>query len=263
MTNMLDRMFPTLSYSSPATFDPDVVRKALPFFGGEGPETPDPSSTGSATDSPTAGGNSGSASSGAASTTDDGSGQSTDISPQQVSDLLKQVADLTKNVGSLTKENATYKEKETQATRAAQSREETLEQDLTEAQQTIAKMDSVIRHVALVNAIQANKDLQFHSAKHVLRELDPNAFELDVDLETGTATVTGIENDLKRIAKECSWLVKTTAGDSGGPAPAAPRRPSGNPPGPTGTSGDKATRRADLIGRYPVIAHGKRPATRG
>lgn len=262
VTQML-KPYSSNSAGSPTIFDPEVVKSCLPFFGGEDPKTPESSPEGSAAENPSAGGNSGQAGSGAASAAGGDSGQP-EMTPQQITDLLKQVSDLTKNVNTLSKENETYKKKEADAVKATQSREEALESDLTEAQQTIAKMDSVIRHVALVNAIQSNKDLEFHSAKHVLRELDPNAFELDVDLENGTATVTGIENDLKRIAKECSWLVKSNgAGNAGNQGtPPAPRRGSGNPPSGGSGTPDAASRRADLIKRYPIIGHGRPVATR-
>lgn len=184
----------------------------------------------------------------------------TQVDPEKVSELLKQVSELTGKISSLSKENETYKNKEQEAQRAQQSREETLEQDLTEAQQTIHQMDQVIRYTAIINAIQSNPDLEFHSAKHVMRELDMEAFDMNVDLENGTATVNGIDTELKRIARECDWLVKhnnRAGGDTNGGSPKPKVRSSGAPPAPPGANGAKANRRQDLSKRFPVIMHNR------
>ena len=182
-----------------------------------------------------------------------------EVTPDNTQELLKQVSDLTGKLQALTKENEDYKSKEQQATRAQQSREETLEQDLTEAQQTIEKMDQIIRYTAIINAVQSNPDLEFHSSKHVMRELNPEAFELDVDLENGTATVTGIQDELKRIARECDWLVKkngrTEASNTSGAKPKV--KASGSPPAPPGANGSKTNRRNELGKRFPVIMHNR------
>lgn len=183
-----------------------------------------------------------------------------EVDPEKFSELLKQVSELTGKISTLSKENEGYKAKEIESQRATQSREETLEQDLTEAQQTIHQMDQVIRYTAVINAIQSNPDLEFHSAKHVMRELDMEAFDLDVDLESGTATVNGIDNELKRIARDCEWLVKRNGRVSGGGAgeQAKPKvRSSGAPPAPPGANGAKANRRQDLSKRFPVIMHNR------
>lgn len=119
-----------------------------------------------------------------------------------MADLLKQLNDATRQIKELQGKTATTKRKRRTPLALQQTREEQLATDLDEAQQTIARMDYVIRHTAIVNAIQGMKDYQFHSARHVLNELDPNSFDVDVDLErNGTATVTGIESEIKRVAK--------------------------------------------------------------
>lgn len=182
-----------------------------------------------------------------------------ETSPEKVTELLKQVTELTGKLNALSKENENFKNKEQEAIRAQQSREETLEQDLNDAQQTIHQMDQVIRYTAIVNAIQSNPDLEFHSAKHVLRELDMDALDLDVDLENGTATVSGIDNELKRIARECEWLVKrNNKAEAATTTAAKPKaRPSGTPPAPPGANGSKANRRQELSKRFPVIMHNR------
>lgn len=235
----------------------EAAKAALPIFGGTTPAPPStesPPATDHATEPPPA-----------PSASDPGTagGDSADpgspMTPEQVSELLKQVGDLTSQVSRLTNENNTYKSKEHDQQRAQQTREQQLEQDLTDAQQTIAKMDAVIRHTAIINAIQGMKDMEFYSARHVMSELNMDSFDLDVDLDNGSATVTGIEGDLKRIAKECPWMVardKTHVVTSPNGTPRVTRG-SGAPPAPPGGVNDKATKRAELMSKYPVIAHGR------
>lgn len=226
-----------------------AVMTAFPLYGGTSPVTedktvtPDAATAESSTSTPDT-----------PAVPDD----SEEMTPEKVTALLKQVSDLTGKIATLTKENEGFKTKETQAQRQQQTREQQLEADLQERDKVIAKMDAVIRHTAVINAIQGTKDVEWHSARHVMNELDPNSFELDVDLENGTATVTGIESELKRVAKECHWLVskdKTQTPSGGSQRPAA--RGSGTPPPAPNGANTKQTARAELINRFPVIAHGR------
>ncbi len=176
--------------------------------------------------------------------------------PEAIADLLKQLNDATRTIKELQGKTENYEKERAQTVRAQQTREEQLAQDLTEAQQTIAQMDAVIRHTAIVNAIQGMKDYQFHSARHVLNELDGNSFDVDVDLQNGTATVTGIESEIKRVAKEMPWLVAQERNNNGSAKNPAPRS-SGAPPANPNGDADKVSRRADLMKRFPVISHGR------
>lgn len=176
--------------------------------------------------------------------------------PEAIADLLKQLNDATKTIKDLQSKTEVYEKEKAQTVRAQQTREEQLSQDLTEAQQTIAQMDAVIRHTAIVNAIQGMKDYQFHSARHVLNELDPNSFDVDVDLQNGTATVSGIEAEIRRVAKEMPWLVAQEK-NNGTNAKGSVPRSSGAPPANPNGDAAKVTRRAELMKKFPVISHGR------
>jgi predicted nucleic acid-binding Zn-ribbon protein len=177
--------------------------------------------------------------------------------PEAMADLLKQLNDASKTIKDLQNKTSTYEKEKANATRAQQTREQQLESDLTEAQKIIEKMDSVIRHTAIVNAIQGMKDYEFHSARHVLNELDPNSFDVDVDLENGTATISGIDGEIKRVAKEMPWLVaQSKGGNTIGQRTPVPRS-SGAPPGNPNGDADKVSRRAELMKKFPVISHGR------
>ena len=177
--------------------------------------------------------------------------------PEAIADLLKQLNDATKTIKDLQGKTESYEKEKAQAARAQQTREEQLEADLVDAQQVIAKMDAVIRHTAIVNAIQGMKDYEFHSAKHVLNELDPNSFDVDVDLQNGSATVTGIENEIKRVAKEMPWLVAQTKSAGMSNVRNSGIRPSGAPPANPNGDSDKVARREALMKKFPVISHGR------
>lgn len=227
----------------------EAAKAAMPFFGGEQEEVTETTDESSGNQD-TAGSDS------TVSDNADSANAELTQNPEAMADLLKQLNDATKQIKDLQSKTATYEKEKANTARAQQTREQQLESDLTEAQQTIAKMDSVIRHTAMINAIQGMKDYEFHSARHVLNELDPNSFEIDVDLENGSATITGIENEIKRVAKEMPWLVaqaKTGNPVGGKPMP----RSSGAPPGNPNGDAAKVARRSELMKKFPVIAHGR------
>ena len=177
--------------------------------------------------------------------------------PEAIADLLKQLNDATKTIKELQGKTEVYEKEKANAVRAQQTREQQLEQDLNEAQETIAKMDSVIRHTAIVNSIQGMKDYEFHSARHVLNELDPNSFDIDVDLQNGTATVTGIEAEIRRVAKEMPWLVAQAKNNNNSSQKNSVPRSSGAPPANPNGDADKVARRSELMKKFPVISHGR------
>ena len=228
-----------------------AAKLALPIFGGvEGTTDVEESSatesntdsTGDSVSEPSSGG--------------DTAAENLTKNPEAIADLLKQLNDATKTIKDLQTKTSSYEKEKAQSARAQQTREEQLEQDLVETQQMVAKMDAVIRHTALINSIQGMKDYEFHSARHVLNELDSNAFDIDVDLENGTATITGIEGEIKRVAKEMPWLVAQSKSSNGMPKNSIPRS-SGAPPANPNGDADKVSRRNELMKKFPVISHGR------
>lgn len=236
-----------------------VALRSLPLYGGDGEEdsgggttttitapstTPPPASS---TTTPPAGGDS-----------KPDPIEKLQNDPNALGQLLSQVDKLTKDLTKVTGERDSYVAKEQENTRKLQSREQQLETDLGERDAIIQQMDSVIRSMAINNAMLSQKDIQWHSVKQAMAELNADAFDIDIDLERGTADVSGIENEAKRIAKEFPWLV--AKGGTEQPIPPSPRpRGSGAPPAPPGGDGNKAQRRSDLMKRFPVIASGRSP----
>ena len=223
----------------------EAAKAAMPFFGGVEEVTDDADNANQEqVDSDTA-------------VTGDAGSSNEDLTknPEAIADLLKQLNDATKTIKDLQGKTANYEKEKANQTRAQQTREQQLESDLQEAQEMVSKMDSVIRHTAMINAIQGMKDYQFHSARHVLNELDPNAFDIDVDLQNGTATVTGIEAEIKRVAKEMPWLVAQEKSST--PGRTTIPKSSGAPPGNPNGDAAKVARRAELMKKYPVISHGR------
>ena len=111
----------------------DAAKAAIPFFGGteeETTETATTTETSTTTAEPAA-----QETTGAEATT-----QKLAENPEAIADLLKQLSDATRQVKDLSKKNEGYENERKQAQRAQQTREQQLEGDLHDAQQTIAKM---------------------------------------------------------------------------------------------------------------------------
>ena len=225
----------------PSPISLEKAKSVFPIFGGTGPVTTDPATT-TETTTP----------SGGTTTTEN---KPEVVTPEQAADLLKQVTELTgKLTDTQTKLSAHESEKE-KAQAATRTKEENLQKDLETVQKTVAQMDAVIQHLAKINAIQAFKDAEFHSARHVLAELGDDEYQLDVDLEGGTATVTGMERALQRVMKDSPWLVSKNATEVTQQQQTVTRRApgSGAPPAPPTGQGNNPERRSAMIGKFSAI----------
>lgn len=231
-----------------------LAKAAFPVFGGTAPETKNESSSAEgSTDTKKPDKTS--------SGTDSGGGDSstpTEITPEQFAQLTTQVAHLTEKNTELNNQLSSFTSKEDEARRAAQGREETLAEDLQSAQKTVDQMDQIIKRLAVENAISNNTDgISFHNINDVISRLDHTSYELDVDLEGGIAKVSGIDNEIKRIAKENEYLVKKPTLENDTSNGRAKPRGTGAPPGPAPTNPSKANRRKELEAKWPVIASGR------
>ena len=178
--------------------------------------------------------------------------------PNALQTLLSQVQALTTKLGEVTTERDGYKTKEESTRRAQQTKEEQLQTDLEKANQRNEKLFNILKTKIVENAIANAKGFEWHSTKQVMAELNPEAFEVDIDEDKLEGTVSnGIEAEIKRIAQQCPWLVskdKTKTPDDGKPPP---RRPSGGPVAPPTSNDSKAAKREALIKKYPVIVQGR------
>ena len=241
------------------------AKLALPIFGGTTPtETKSTESSSGASGEPS----SNSQENGETSSAGGDSGKPKEMSPEEIASLLEQLSDTQNKLTEATKKITAADAEKQKAERAQMGKEEALTADLEQAQQTIIKMDQALKNQAVINAVNGFRDIEFHDINFVLRELQSSAadvFEnMDVDLENGTVTVKGVENHLRRIAKEKDWAVKKNAtgaaGENGGQGqnPPAPPRGSGAPPANPTANQDKAARRKSLADKFPVIAHGRK-----
>jgi DNA repair exonuclease SbcCD ATPase subunit len=226
----------------------EAAKAALPIFGGTAPDGATETKTDdSSSDTKTT----------KATTDSSGGDTSPEITPEQFAQLTQQVASLTSTNTQLQNQLQSFTSKEDEARRASQGREETLAEDLSKAQQTIDAMDQIIKRQAVINAIQSNKDLQFHNVDDVVSKLAPESYELNVDLESRTATVKGIENEVNRIAKDYDYLVVKPTVENNSASTKPQRRSTGAPPGPQPTNASKSQRRSELEAKWPVIAAGR------
>lgn len=258
ITTRNDGFKPTGRFFSAA----DIARVALPIFGGTSP-APNTESSSTESSSKSGPGDDSKTSSSSGGADGDSSKPTEQLTPEQISDLVKQVSTLSETSANLEKELQGYKDKEDQARKATLSKEQAQQEELDKAYQTIAAMDEVVKYVALVNAIQSNKELQFHDVNFVISKLDHESYQFDVDLESKKATVSGIENELKRIAKENDWAVKVASNpqSSSRQPGVVGRRSSGAPPANPTVDGTKAERRRSLETKWPVITHGRAMTT--
>lgn len=216
---------------------------ALPFFGGTEPAaTPAPAVETPPAETPAA----------EPSVTDPIEKLKSD--PNALGQLLSQVEKLTKDLKTANDRVTGFESQQQEAVRKQQTREQQLEADLTKRDEIIQQMDAIIKNTAIANAVLNQKDIQWHSLKQVVAELNPEAFEVEVDLKNSTTKVSGIDSEIKRVAKDCPWLVVQS--DPGEP-PTSRVRPSGSPPAPPASDTSKQQRRNELMKKFPVISHGR------
>jgi hypothetical protein len=179
--------------------------------------------------------------------------------PNALGQLLSQVEQLQKDLKDAQGKVGTYEEEKQKAERAQQTREQQLESDLQQRDAAIQQMDAVIKNMAITNAMLSQKNIKWNSVKQAIAELQPDEYEIDVNLEKGSATVNGLDKAAERIAKQFPWLVASEATPPGNPKtpPTNKPRSSGAPPAPPAADGDKQARRNRLMKRYGVIASGQ------
>lgn len=237
--------------------DKDSVLRAYPIFGGTAPTETQPTE-----ETKTDGGEAGKStqttqSAGGETQTEDPASQFAN-DPKAINQLLKQVSDLQKNLEGVTKQKDAYEQEKLKAERAQQTREQQLETDLQNSQEVIEKMDRVVRTMAIQNAFLSSGDYQWNSVRQAMSELEEGNYDVNIDLDGGKAEVSGIENEVKRIAQACPWLLKSTSGtttnngSSGGRGSAKPA--SGTPPAPPRGNEGQQVKRADMMKRFPAIA---------
>lgn len=220
-------------------YGPSFIMKSWPFFGGEDPpeKTAEGTPDGGVADDPIA---------------------QLAADPNKLKDLVKQAGDLSNTLKQVTTERDGLKAEQEKTVRAQQTKEQQQETDLNNANATIEKMDRVIRTVALQNAfINASGETQWNSIKQAMAELDENNYDIQVDLEGGTAEVVNMDKEVARIAKEFSWLVKSAGVlDPANNGVTKPGPGTGRPPAPPRGDVKKAANRAALEKRYPILARG-------
>lgn len=130
---------------------------------------------------------------------------------------------------------------------AGKDEQETLANKLKKSEEENEKHLTRIQNMAVRNAINENDKFKFQNVRLVMRELDYD--DLDIDLDTGD--VDGLEGQLRKIAKEMPYLVKGKSGSSeqgGKPAP------TGRNPG-NGSQAPAVTEEKELLKKYPFLAN--------
>ena len=178
--------------------------------------------------------------------------------PNALSQLLSQVQALTGELNKVSTERDGYKSKEEQTRRAQQTKEEQIQTDLDNERIKNEKLFNILKTKIVENAISNAKNYEWHSVRQVMAELNPEAFEVDVDVENLSGTVSaGIDAEIKRIASQCPWLVSKDRSKPADDGRVRPTRPSGSTVAPPTGDAAKLSKREALIKKYPVIVQGR------
>jgi hypothetical protein len=188
--------------------------------------------------------------------------------PTALKNLLEQVSKTSADLATLTQERDSLASEKEKQTRAQLSKEENLTKDLENATLQIEKLTNVVQNVAIANAfIEKSGDIKWNSVKQAMAELQDGNYSVNIDIDNGVAEVEGIENEVKRIAKDFSWLVKSAGvpevQDGGKVAPVGragrPGQPAatGLPPAPPKGNQGKQARRDGMMNRFPVLMQGR------
>ena len=235
------------------------ILKAWPFFGGT---TPTPEAGPGTTEDPenkpnsTPGGNT---------STEEDPIKKLQSDPNALQQLLQQVSKTSADLANVSKERDTLAQEKDKAARAQLTKEENLQKDLEAAQAQVEVYHEVVINVSkqmeFLNAAGA-AGIQFNSLRQAMAELDDNNYKIDVDVDNRQAVIDGIDNEVKRIAKENPWLVKNAANndDQNNGGQRRPGRPAGTgapPTPPRGNQGGKQQRRDGLMNRFPVLMQGR------
>lgn len=244
----------------PAAFlmnDEKKILDAFPFFGGTSVEGGATTETGDKGDK--GGSQSGGAPSGGDAGNNDNPLAALQSDPVKLQQLLDQVSKQSADLANITKERDTLTQEKDKAARAQLTKEENLQKDLENAQIQNEALHQVVTEMAKQNAfLTASGDIQWNSIKQAMAELDENNYTVEVDLENRTANVANMEQEVKRIAKDSPWLVKSAANpdeqnNGNGRGPGRPPGTGTPPKPPSQAQQGKQQRRDGMMNRFPVL----------
>lgn len=139
---------------------------------------------------------------------------------------------------------------------AKKDTEKHLQGELEKANSRAQKMEGVLRKNLLETHILKDNKITWHDVDVVVAALDLG--EIDIDVESGT--VEGLSDELKRVAREKPFLVKSKSGsrqnggDDGGSGQQQRRGSTGNNPGGAGhQQNQQVTQRESLLKKYKAL----------
>ncbi len=175
-----------------------------------------------------------------------------DEKDRRIIELANEAASRRRKARELRIENEALKKAAAEKDREKNGEDENLKQDLETATQRISKYEKVMSKNLIETAILKDSSLQFHDIDTVISAL--NHDDIDIDLEEGT--IEGLTSELKRVAKEKPFLVKSSKKEDDKGSSRGSKGSSGNNPGGAGGSkNDKAAQRAELLKKYPHLAN--------
>lgn len=173
------------------------------------------------------------------------------LTPEQIAKLLRENNEAKANLSAFQKEKEEREAAEEEARRATASKEENLTKDVDRLSKENESLTLVNNRNLVELAILRNNKYQWHDPNLIAPLIDRSVIKLDAT----TGKVDGIEDELKRIAKDHPFLLKgkdKNEDNNGGGSSLNAGRPSGGVP-TGGGDGSKATKRQQLEKRFPVL----------
>lgn len=140
-----------------------------------------------------------------------------------------------------------------EAERATRSKEENLEKDVNRLTEENGQLKIVNERNLLELSIRKNDKYEWHDYNDVAALLD----RTDIKIDASTGVVEGVDEALKALAKAKPHLLKSSeeneSNGNNGNNGFKPGVPSGGRPNMSGDSSKKATKRNEMLNRFPVL----------
>lgn len=173
----------------------------------------------------------------------------------RIRDLSAEARDWRKQLRTAQKELRELKEGKEEEEGQKKAKETKATADVTKLEEKLAKRDQVLSNNLLETAIlkakdPKNKPYEWHDLQMLVSALDRG--EIDIDLESGT--VEGLSEELKRVAREKPFLLKSNTKSGGDGGNEQKKGSTGNNPGGAGNrqQDQRLTDRQKLIDKYKI-----------
>lgn len=168
-------------------------------------------------------------------------------------ELRRLLRDTETSKSTVESEKAALEKKIKEVDDAKLSKEQKLENDVSERDSIISTLRAANAKLAIINAINQDVRFEWHNPEIVAQQLNSDVVKISDD-----GRVEGITKELARISKEHSYLLKTkeTQQNNSGQQKSNDQGPTGFQPGQGGANqGGTLSNTAELAKNYPALAN--------